>query len=78
MALSERSFIGKIEILPEIDSVQVLTCNVIDKDGEEISRSNHRHVIGPDDDYSSEPDEVKAAVAAVRNPGLVAAYLAQA
>ena len=76
MALTKNVVIDKIEILPELDTVQVRTATIITEDGAEISRTNQRHVIGPDDDYSTEPDTVKAAVAAVRNPELVAAYLA--
>ncbi len=76
MALQKDTRIDKIEILTEISTVQVREATVITDDGVEVSRSNHRHTIGPEDDYSNEPDEVKAAVAAVRNPGLIAQYLA--
>ena len=47
MGLTERKEIGKIEVLP-MGQIQVTTDNVIEKDGVEISRTYHRHVISPD------------------------------
>jgi len=39
--------------------VGVAKVEVIMEDGKEIATSNHRHVIRPEDDWSSEPDNVK-------------------
>ena len=74
MALTEESFADKIEIVN--NHVQVRTATVIKRDGEEISRSFHRHVIQPGDDYSAEDDKVKAVCAAVHTPEVIEAYKA--
>jgi hypothetical protein len=46
MALTERKEIGSIEVLP-LGQIQVRTDTVIDRDGVEISRTYHRHVLEP-------------------------------
>ena len=74
MALTEESFADKIEIVN--NQVQVRTATVIKRDGEEISRSFHRHVLVPGDDYSAEDDKVKAVCAAVHTPEVIEAYKA--
>lgn len=82
MALEKTVVIDLIEVLPEYKAVQVREATIIadgvDSEGNPVvvAKNNRRWVIGPDDDYSQEDDKVKAAVAAVRNPDLVAAYLA--
>ena len=75
MALTEESFADKIEVT-EAGHVQVRVATVIKRDGEEISRSFHRHVVAPGDDYSAEDDKVKAVCAAVHTPEVIEAYKA--
>jgi len=74
MALTEESFADKIEIVN--NHVQVRVATVIKRDGEEISRSFHRYVIQPGDDYSAEDDKVKAVCAALHTPEVIEAYKA--
>ena len=74
MALTEESFADKIEIVN--NHVQVRVATVIKRDGEEISRSFHRHVVAPGDDYSAEDDKVKAVCSAVHTPEVIEAYKA--
>jgi hypothetical protein len=74
MALTEESFADKIEIVN--NHVQVRTATVIKRDGEEISRSFHRHVVAPGDDYSAEEAKVKAVCAAVHTQDVIDAYAA--
>ena len=62
MALTEETIQDKIEIVGEFKHIQVRTATVIKKDGVEISRSFHRHVVAPGDDASAESDDVKALV----------------
>jgi hypothetical protein len=45
MALTETQVEDKIEVVGDHKHVQVRTANVIARDGEEISRSFHRHVL---------------------------------
>jgi len=76
MALTEQTTIGKIEIVGEYKSVQVRTDTIIMRDGVEISRSYHRHVVQAGDDYSNEDASVQAVCAAVHTPEIIAAFAA--
>jgi hypothetical protein len=78
MALTEKTEQDKIEIVGSFKTVQVRTATVIERDGEEISRSFHRHVVQPGDDTSSESAEVQAICAAVHTAEIIAAYQAAA
>ena len=74
MALTEKQEIGIIEIVNH--HVQVRMDTIIQRDGEEISRSHHRHVIAPGQDYSKEPAEVQAICKTVHTKAVVDAYKA--
>ena len=74
MALTEETEQDKIEIVGEFKHIQVRTATVIKKDGVEISRSFHRHVVAPDADTSGESDDVKAIAAQVHTDEIKAAY----
>ncbi len=63
MAITKETIEDKIEVVGDFKHIQVRTATVIKEDGVEISRTYHRHVIAPDDDASSESDEVKKLVA---------------
>ena len=76
MALTERTVEDKIEIVGDYKHIQVRTATVIERDGAEISRRFHRHVISPLDDVSSESAEVHAIAAAVHTDEVKAAYQA--
>jgi hypothetical protein len=76
MALTEESFADKVEIVGDFSHVQVRVATVIQRDGEEISRSFHRHVLAPGDDYSAEDDKVQAICAAVHTQDVIDAYAA--
>ena len=60
MALTEETEQDKIEIIGDYKMIQVRTATIIKKDGVEISRSFHRHIVAPDADTSGESDDVKA------------------
>lgn len=76
MALTERQEVDKIEIVGPYRAVQVRTATVIERDGEELTRSYHRHVISAGDDYSNETAEVQAVCASVHTAEVIAAYQA--
>ena len=76
MALTERTTEDKIEIVGDFKHVQVRTATIIERDGVEISRSFHRHVVAPGADVSGESAEVQAICAAVHTPENIAAYKA--
>jgi hypothetical protein len=73
MALTEETITDKIEVV-ENGSVQIRTATIIKRDGEEISRSFHRHVIQPSDDYRNEDARVKAICNAVHTEEVIAAF----
>ena len=54
MALTEETVQDKIEIVGDYKHIQVRTATIIKKDGVEISRSFHRHVVSPNSDVSFE------------------------
>ena len=56
MALTEEVIEDQIEIVGQFKHVQVRTATVIKKDGVEINRSFHRHVVNPTDDISGQSD----------------------
>jgi len=76
MALTEETQQDKIEIVGDFKMVQVRTATVIKRDGEEISRNFHRHVVAPDADISGESDDVKAICAVVHTDAVKTAYAA--
>jgi hypothetical protein len=59
MALIEKVIIDKIEVL-ESNSIQIREATIIEKDGEEIAKTYHRHVINPGDDLTNEDAKVQA------------------
>ena len=74
MAITKRTEQDKIEVVGEFKMIQVRTATVIEEDGVELSRSFHRHVVGPNDDSSGESADVKAMVAQFHTDAVKAAY----
>ena len=76
MALSESTVEDKIEVVDQggWKAIQVRTATIISRDGEEISRSFHRHVVSPADDWSGESAEVQAMCNTFHTSEAVAAY----
>ena len=77
MALTEETIQDKIEIVGDFKHVQVRTATVIKRDGTEISRSFHRHVVAPNisaDDLANESAEVQAICNVVHTDAIKTAY----
>jgi hypothetical protein len=74
MALTEKTIVDKIEVI-ESNSIQIRTANVIEKDGLEISRTFHRHVVNPGDDISEQDPKVKSIANAIWTEEIIAEYL---
>lgn len=80
MALTEQTLNDKIEVLhlaAGYPVIQVRTATIILRDGEEISRSFHRHVLMPNADLSGEDADVMAIASTVFTDEAKAAYAAQ-
>ena len=75
MALTEKQIIDLIQ-LTENNCIQVRTATVIERDGTEISRSYHRHVVCPGEDVSNEDPKVQAIANAIWTEEVIAAYQA--
>ena len=78
MSLTKETVEDKIEVVDcgGWKMVQVRTATVIKDDGVEISRNFSRHVVGPDDAWSSASTEVKAICDAMHTDSAKAAYAA--
>jgi hypothetical protein len=80
MALTEETLNDKIEAVSQGDGtwscVQVRTATIIKRDGTEINRTFHRHVVMPDGDLSGEDAGVVAVCNAVFTDEVKAAYAA--
>jgi len=76
MALSESTVEDKIEVVDcgGWKVIQVRTATIISRDGEEISRSFHRHVVAPADDWTGESTEVQAMCNTFHTTEAIAAY----
>ena len=78
MALTKSTIEDKIEVMDCGDwkAVQVRTATIISEDSTELSRSFHRHVVSPTDDYSEASAEVKGICDVVHTDAAKAAYTA--
>ena len=75
MALTETTIIDKIELV-ENNSIQVRTATIIKKDGTEIAKTYHRHVVAPGEDVTNEDTRVQAIANAIWTEEVIAAYQA--
>ncbi len=76
MALTEATVQDKIEVVDQggWKIIQVRTATIISRDGTEISRSFHRDVVLPADDWSGESTEVQAMCNTFHTADAIAAY----
>lgn len=80
MALTKNSYLDKIEIFDTgkgWSTVQCRRADVILEDDIEVSRSYHRYVINPTDDWSSETTDVQAVCNIAHTADKIAAYNAR-
>lgn len=75
MALSEITKVDSIELI-ETNHIQVRTATIIERDGVEISRSFHRHVLSPGDDVTNEDPKAQAIANAIWTEEVIAAFQA--
>jgi len=75
MELTEITKVDQIELV-ENHSIQIRTATIIEKDGVEISKSFHRHVLAPGDDITNEDAKVQAIANAIWTAEVIAAYQA--
>jgi hypothetical protein len=75
MALVEKQLVDLVELV-QSNQIQVRTANIIERDGVEITRTFHRHVLTPGDDVTNEDPKVQAIANAVWTTEVIAAYQA--
>ena len=78
MSLTKEIVEDKIEVVDcrGWKMIQVRTATIIKDDGVELNRSFSRHIVAPDDDWSSASTEVKAICDAMHTDSAKAAYKA--
>ena len=76
MALTEATVEDKIEVVDcgGWKVICVRTATVISRDDVEISRSFHRHIVSPTDDWSAESTEVQAMCNTFHTAEAIAAF----
>ena len=75
MALTEEEYVTWS--VTKDRSIQVLTVTVILRDGVEIGRTNHRHVLTPGESLDGEHPDVIEAAQVLWKPEVVTAHAAQ-
>lgn len=73
MALTQHYEIGSRQVLRD-GQIQIRTDSIVLKDGLEISRTYHRHVLAPGDSITNEDPSVQRIAMAEHTPAIVAAY----
>jgi len=74
--LTEHQEVDKIEVVGTHRFIQVRTATVISRDGVELSRAFHRHVVTPGADVTGEDAAVQAVAGVLHTPEVVSAYRA--
>lgn len=73
--LNKKTEVDQIEVTAS-GHVQVRTATIIEENGAAISKTFHRHVISPGQDYSAEDARVQAICATTHTADVIAAYKA--
>ena len=71
--LIETKKVDKIEVI-ENNSIQVRIATIIEKDGIEIAKTYHRHVVAPTDSIENEDSRVQAIANAIWTNEVIAKY----
>ena len=64
----------QLEIIPPFSIIQCRRADIIEKDGEQVGKTYHRHCRVPGDDVSDDCAELQAVAAALWTPEVIAAY----
>ena len=76
MSLEKQTKIDRIEVV-ENGTVQVRQATIITDNGNQVSRTYHRWCIAPDEDYSTQEQQVQDICKVSHTPEVIAAYQAQ-
>ena len=64
MALTERTIVDLVEVV-ETNHIQVRTANIVERDGVQIAKSFHRHILALGSDVSGEDTKVQSIANAI-------------
>ena len=73
MALTERQVIGSRNVLTD-GQIECRTDTIIERDGVEISRTYHRHVLAPGDSITDQDPAIQRIAKAEHTPARIAAF----
>ena len=73
MAFTERQEY-KLEIIPPHNIIQCRRADIVEKNGKEVGRTYHRHVVHPGDDVTGECAELQSVAGALWTADVIAAY----
>jgi hypothetical protein len=73
MALIEKKIVDLIQVV-ETNHIQVRTSTIIEKDGVEIAKTYHRHVLNPTDNIENEDSKVQAIANSIWTPEVIEEY----
>jgi len=76
MSLDKQVLIDRIEVV-ENGTVQVRQATIITENGNQISRTYHRWCIAPNEDYSTQEQQVQDICKITHTAEVIAAYKAQ-
>jgi hypothetical protein len=71
--ITETSVIDSINVLDD-GQIQVRRADLVHRDGVEIAKSYHRHVVHPGANLANEDSRVIAIATVVHTPSVIAAY----
>ena len=63
-----------MEVIPPYRIIQVRRADIVLKDGVEVGRTYHRHVLNPGDSYAGEAEVVQKIAAAIWDAQTITAY----
>jgi hypothetical protein len=75
MALTETTKVDQIEVI-ENGTIQIRTATIIQREGTEISRTFHRHMVTPGSEVTNEDPKVQAVANAIWTAEVISAYQA--
>jgi hypothetical protein len=76
MVLDKQIKIDRVEVV-ENGTVQVREATIITDNGNQVSRTYHRWCIAPNEDYSTQEQQVQDICKVAHTPEVIAAYQAQ-
>lgn len=72
--INERTVIDNITVL-EDGQMQIRRADIVERDGVEIARNFHRHVISPGQDVSGEDEKIQLIAGVIHTPLVIESFI---